>query len=101
MHDEIKVRTRHLKQITAAAMWVTAGDDTDRVRSEAMFAKLGDVCALPAGSGKPNGRHRLNRGGGHQADAALTVRSSSGFDGTHRSSRTSSDESKKDCPSAR
>ena len=29
------------------------------------------ACPIPAGSGKTNGRHRLNRGGNRQANAAL------------------------------
>ena len=29
------------------------------------------MCPIPAGSGKTNGRHRLNRGGNRQANAAL------------------------------
>ena len=44
---------------------------TDRIRSEAAFAKLCGVCPIPAGSGKTSGRHRLNRGGNRQANAAL------------------------------
>jgi transposase len=88
LHHETKAHTRQLKQITAAAapqlidaygigsdiaaeMLITAGDNTDRVRSEAAFAKLCGACPLPAGSGKTNGRHRLNRGGNRQANAAL------------------------------
>jgi transposase len=47
------------------------GDNTDRVHSEAAFATLCGACPLPAGSGKTNGRHRLNRGGNRQANAAL------------------------------
>jgi len=88
LHEEIKVHSRHLKTLTkalaprlvqavgvgldiAAEMLVTAGDNTDRVRSEAAFAKLCGACPIPAGSGKTNGRHRLNRGGNRQANAAL------------------------------
>ena len=32
----------------------------------------GERSPLPAGSGKTNGRHRLNRGGNRQANAALS-----------------------------
>jgi len=88
LHDEIKVHFKLLDQTTKAAapdlveafgigpdvaaeMLVTAGDNTDRVRTEAAFAKLCGVCPIPAGSGKTNGRHRLNRGGNRQANAAL------------------------------
>lgn len=35
------------------------------------FTKLCGVSPIPAGSGKTNGRHRFNRGGNRQADAAL------------------------------
>ena len=55
----------------AAEMLVTAGDNSDRVRSESAFAKMCGACPIPAGSGKTNGRHRLNRGGNRQANAAL------------------------------
>ena len=54
-----------------AQMLITAGDNAERVRNEAAFAKLCGVCPIPAGSGKTNGRHRLNRGGNRQANAAL------------------------------
>lgn len=65
LHDEIKVHARHLKALTRAAapqmldafgvgldiaaqMLITAGDNNERVRSEAAFAKLCGVCpSLP------------------------------------------------------
>lgn len=88
LHEEIKLHSAHLKAITRAAvpemvgafgvgadiaaqMLITAGDNHERVRSEAAFAKLCGTSPLPAGSGKTNGRHRLNRGGDRQANAAL------------------------------
>ena len=88
LHEEIKAHARQLKTLTQAAapqmldafgigvdiaaqMLVTAGDNATRVRSEAAFAKLCGVCPIPAGSGKTSGRHRLNRGGNRQANAAL------------------------------
>ena len=55
----------------AGELLVAAGDNTDRVRSEAAFAKLCGVCPIPTGSGKTGGRHRLNRGGNRQANVAL------------------------------
>jgi transposase len=55
---------------TAAEMLVLVGDDPERIRSEAAFAKLCGACPIPASSGK-TGRHRLNRGGHRQANAAL------------------------------
>ncbi len=56
---------------SAAELLRTAGDNTDRIRDEAAFAKLRGVCPIPASSGKTSGRHRLNRGGNRQANAAL------------------------------
>jgi transposase len=87
LHEEIKAHTKTLKVLTtqtapalleafgvgfdtAAEILVTAGDNSDRIRSDAAFAKLCGVCPIPASSGKTN-RHRLNRGGNRQANAAL------------------------------
>jgi transposase len=55
---------------TAAALLLLVGDNPERIRSEAAFAKLCGVCPIPASSGKTT-RHRLNRGGDRQANAAL------------------------------
>ena len=55
---------------TIADMLVVLGDNPQRIRSEAAFAKLCGVCPVPASSGKTN-RHRLNRGGNRRANAAL------------------------------
>ena len=55
---------------TAATLLVTAGSNPERLRSEAAFAALCGVNPIPASSGKTN-RHRLNRGGDRQANAAL------------------------------
>lgn len=55
---------------TAAEMLIVAGDNPDRVRSEAAFATLCGVAPIPASSGMTS-RHRLNRGGHRQANAAL------------------------------
>lgn len=57
--------------IVAATLSVAAGDRPERIRSEAAWAKLCGAAPIPAGSGKTNGRHRLNRGGNRQANAAL------------------------------
>lgn len=54
----------------AGQLLVTAGQNTDRLRSEAAFAMLCGVAPIPASSGKTN-RHRLNRGGDRQANAAI------------------------------
>jgi transposase len=55
---------------TAAEMLILVGDNPERIRSAAAFAKLCGACPLPASSGKTT-RHRLNRGGNRQANAAL------------------------------
>jgi transposase len=56
---------------TAATLLVAAGDNPNRLRSERSWAHLCGVTPIPAGSGKTSGRHRLNRGGNRQANAAL------------------------------
>jgi len=88
LHEEIKAHSTHLRRLTkraapdlvaafgigpdiAAEMLVTAGDNAERVHSEAALAKLCGACPIPAGSGRTNGRHRLNRGGNRHANAAL------------------------------
>ena len=55
---------------TAALLLVTAGDNPDRLRSEAAWAHLCGVSPIQASSGKVT-RHRLNRGGDRQANHAL------------------------------
>jgi transposase len=54
----------------AGQLLVTAGDNPQRLCSEAAFAMLCGAAPLPASSGRTN-RHRLNRGGDRQANAAL------------------------------
>ena len=49
---------------------MTAGDNPHRMRSEAAFAALCGSIPIPASRGKTN-RHRLNRGGDRNANAAL------------------------------
>ncbi len=68
LHEEIKDHSRHLKKLTttaapelvaafgigpdiAAEMLITAGDNNDRIRSDAALAKLCGACPIPAGSG--------------------------------------------------
>ena len=54
----------------AAQLLAAAGDNPQRLRSEAAFAKLCGACPIPASSGKTT-RHRLNRGGDRRANNAL------------------------------
>ena len=54
----------------AGQLLVTAGQNADRLHSEPAFAMLCGAAPIPASSGKTH-RHRLNRGGDRQANAAL------------------------------
>ncbi|HUY09842.1 MAG TPA: transposase [Candidatus Dormibacteraeota bacterium] len=54
----------------AGALVVAAGDNRERLRSEASFASLCGASPIPASSGKTN-RYRLNRGGDRIANNAL------------------------------
>lgn len=55
---------------TAATLLLTAGDNPDRLTSEAAFAALCGVSPTEASSGRTQ-RRRLNRGGDRQANSAL------------------------------
>jgi len=55
---------------TAAEMLIVFGDNPQRIKSEAAFAKLCGTCPIPASSGLTN-KHRLYRGGHRQANAAI------------------------------
>jgi transposase len=81
VHDELleTLTAQHAPQLvqqfgigadTAAELLVLAGDNPERIHSEAAFAKLCGACPVPASSGKTI-RYRLNRGGHRQANAAL------------------------------
>jgi transposase len=55
---------------SAGALLVAAGDNPERLRSDAAFAMLCGSSPIEASSGKTR-RYRLNRGGDRQANAAL------------------------------
>jgi transposase len=55
---------------TAMALLITAGDNPERLKSDAAFAALCGVSPIDASSGKQE-RHRLNRGGDRQANHAV------------------------------
>ncbi|SES22935.1 Transposase [Agrobacterium fabrum] len=57
---------------SAAQLLLTAGDNPERLKSEASFAALCGVSPVPASSGKTT-RHRLNRGGDRLANSALHI----------------------------
>jgi transposase len=54
----------------AGQLLTTAGDNPDRLRSEAALAHLCGAAPIPASSGRKD-RHRLNRGGDRAANRAL------------------------------
>ncbi|HEU0086885.1 MAG TPA: IS110 family transposase [Pseudonocardiaceae bacterium] len=55
---------------TAATLLIAAGDNPERLRTEASFAALCGVSPIEASSGKTH-RRRLNRGGDRHANCAL------------------------------
>jgi transposase len=55
---------------SAATLLIVAGDNPQRLGSEASFANLCGVSPIEASSGKVV-RHRLNRGGNREANRAL------------------------------
>ena len=59
----------------AGCLLVTAGDNPQRLRSEAGFAMLCGVAPIPASTGKTE-RHQLNRGGDRRANSAGCDRTS-------------------------
>jgi transposase len=87
LDEQLSLVSKRLRRITAAfapqlvaikgvgpdvasTLLVTAGDNPQRMHSEAAFAALCGSNPIPASSGKTN-RHRLNRAGDRQANAAL------------------------------
>jgi transposase len=64
------VQARGVGVEIAGQLLVTAGDNPQRMTSEAGFAMLCGAAPLPAFSGTTQ-RHRLNRGGDRAADSAL------------------------------
>ena len=57
---------------TAAALLLAAGDNPDRLEHERSFAALCGTSPIDASSGRQQ-RHRLNRGGDRNANAALYI----------------------------
>jgi transposase len=54
----------------ASSLLIAAGDNSQRIRTEASFAHMCGAAPIPASSGQTT-RHRLNRGGNRQANNAL------------------------------
>jgi transposase len=76
IEDLVRARAPELLRIfgvgpdSAATLLVAAGDNPERLRSEAAWAHLCGVAPIEASSGKVT-RHRLDRGGNREANAAL------------------------------
>lgn len=65
------LRTMHgVGPEVAAQLMITAGDNPERITTEAKLAALAGTAPVPASSGKVT-RHRLSRGGDRQANAAV------------------------------
>ena len=90
LDEEIKTLNRHIEALVQTAapqlvelhgvgveiagqFLVTAGDNANRIHTEAAFAKLCGVAPQPASSGRTAGRHRLSRGGDRAANSALYI----------------------------
>ena len=56
---------------TVAALVMAAGDNPERLHSEAAWAHLCGVSPIPTGSGKKSGKVRAHEGGDRQANSAL------------------------------
>jgi transposase len=69
-HNPALLDTYGVGPDTAAALLIAAGDNPERLRTEASFAALCAVSPVEASSGKTE-RHRLNCGGDRQANCAL------------------------------
>jgi transposase len=72
VHISNLVARNSIGHVGAAQLLLTAGDNPQRLRSEAGFAALCGVSPVPASSGK-TARHRLNRGGDRAANSALHI----------------------------
>jgi transposase len=87
LHDEITELTRDIQHVldtiaapllerhgigyeTTGTLWCAAGDNPERLRTEAGYAALCGSAPVRVSSGKTN-RHRLNRAGDRQANSAL------------------------------
>lgn len=75
--DLVAQRAPHLLECfgigvdTAAEILIVAGDNPERIKSEAAFAKLAGINPIPAGSGMTSGKHHINQGGRRQLNAAI------------------------------
>jgi transposase len=56
---------------TAAEILIVVGDNPERIKSEAAFAKLAGISPIPVGSGMTSGKHLISHGGHRQLNAAI------------------------------
>jgi transposase len=73
MTATVAPRTRAIHGVgphVAAQLLITAGDNPERITTDAKLAHLCGVAPIPASSGKTE-RHRLNKGGDRAANSAL------------------------------
>ena len=80
---------------TAAALVMAAGDNPERLHSEAAWAHLCGVAPVPKGSGKTSGRVKAHDGGDRQAKARCGASSWSASPMIPRPGSTSSAESRR------
>ncbi|AXE37349.1 IS110 family transposase [Acidipropionibacterium virtanenii] len=66
------LQARGVGPVTAAQLLITAGDNPERITTEAGFAALCGTNPVPASSGRTT-RHRLNKSGDRQANWALQM----------------------------
>jgi transposase len=64
------LETKGVGYHSAATLLIAAGDNPERITSEAAFANLCATAPVPVNSGRSH-RHRLNHGGHRQANRAL------------------------------
>jgi transposase len=69
-HAPLLLQRHGVAPDTAAALLIAAGDNPERLHTEASFAALCGTSPVEASSGKTQ-RRRLNRGGDRQANCAL------------------------------
>tara|TARA_R110002111_G_scaffold257152_1_gene325181 strand:+ start:254 stop:1333 length:1080 start_codon:yes stop_codon:yes gene_type:complete len=66
------IARRSIGYESASQLLITAGDNSERLHSEASFAALCGASPVPASSGQTR-RYRLNRGGDRAANSALHI----------------------------
>ncbi|HEV8560135.1 MAG TPA: IS110 family transposase [Actinophytocola sp.] len=99
-HAPQLLRRRGVGPDSAAALLIAAGDNPDRLHSDASFAALCGVSPIQASSGKTT-RHRLNRGGDRGPTPRSTASPSPGYAATPLPAATSTGAPPRARPAAR